>query len=242
MGMSIRKCRETLFYGWRRLFVKFSSLIGLVRFGALWRLQPVSRSFGHNRGKCIDRYYIENFLSCHSNEIAGRVLEVGDDSYTRKYGGNDVTESDVLHACEGNANATIVADLANAGHIQANTFDCIILTQVLSFVYDVQGAVSHLHRILKPGGVLLVTVPGLVQISRYDMDRGGDYWRFTTLSAKRLFAAVFGEQQIQVHSHGNVLVATAFLQGLAMQDLTIEELEHQDIDYQVLITVRAVKE
>ena len=106
------------------------------RFGSLRRLQPISRVFGFDRGLCIDRYYIDQFLSAHASDTQGRVLEIGDGTYTRKYGGDRVTKSDVLHAVEGNPKATIVADLTSAGHIPSNTFDCIICTQTLQFIYD----------------------------------------------------------------------------------------------------------
>jgi hypothetical protein len=107
----------------------------------------------------------------------------------------------------------------------------------------VHSAVRTLHRILRPGGVVLATVPGISQIVRYDMDRWGDYWRFTSLSARRLFEeAGFSKSDTIVEAHGNVLVATAFLQGLSTRDLQTEELNHQDPDYEVLITVRAVKQ
>jgi hypothetical protein len=44
-----------------------------------------------------------------------------------------------------------------------------------------------------------------------------------------------------VEAHGNVLVATAFLQGLATQELRQEELNYSDANYEVLLTVKAVK-
>ena len=212
-----------------------------VRLGSLRRLQPISNVFGLDRGLCIDRYYIERFLSAHASDIQGRVLEIGDDTYTRKFGGNPVTKSDVLHAVEGNPKATIVADLTCANHVPSNIFDCIIFTQTLQFIYDVQAAVRTLYRILKPGGVLLATFPGISQISRYDMDRWGDYWRFTTLSAKRLFEEVFPPENVEVQAYGNVLTAIAFLHGLASEELRRKELDYHDADYEVLITVRAVK-
>jgi glycosyltransferase involved in cell wall biosynthesis len=213
-----------------------------VRFGSLRRLTPVSRQFGWDRGGLpVDRYYIERFLQSHAADIRGRVLEARDDAYTRKFGGAKVTRADVLHPTAGNPNATIVADLTCADPIPTDAFDCIVLTQVLPFIPDVPAAVATLHRILRPGGVALVTVPGISQIVRYDMDRWGDYWRFTTLSARRLFEAAFPEGDVQVEAHGNVLVATAFLQGLTTHDLRPDELDYRDPDYEVLITVRAVK-
>ena len=137
--------------------------------------------------------------------------------------------------------ATIVADLTCADQIPSDTFDCIILTQTLLFIYDIRAAVKTLNRILKPGGVVLVTVPGMSQISREDMVQWGQYWSFTTLSVQRLFEEVFPRGQIQIKAYGNVLAATAFLYGLATQDLRRAELDYHDPDYQVTITVRAVK-
>jgi len=215
---------------------------GCVRFGDLRRLTPISRKWGKDRGKLpVDRYYIETFLTRHAHDIGGRVLEVQDASYTRRFGGNRVTRSDVLHAAPGNAQATIVADLVSAPHIASDTFDCIILTQVLPFIQDVPSAIRTIHRILRPGGVVLATVPGISQIVRHDMERWGDYWRFTTLSARQLFARVFPASSVQVEAYGNVLVATAFLHGLAAEELRPAELEHHDADFELLITIRATK-
>jgi SAM-dependent methyltransferase len=213
-----------------------------VRFGTLRRLAPVSRRFGWDRGGLpVDRYYIERFLRRHAGDIRGHVLEVRDDAYTRKFGGDRVAKADVLHPTTDNPKATIVADLTGADQVPSDTFDCVILTQVLPFIPDPQAAVRTVHRILRPGGVVLATMPGISQIIRYDMDRWGDYWRFTSLSAGRIFECEFPQGDVQVEAHGNVLVATAFLQGLSSRELRPDELDYHDRDYEVLITVRAVK-
>jgi SAM-dependent methyltransferase len=98
------------------------------------------------------------------------VLEIGDDVYTRAFGCTNITESDVLHVTHGNPAATIVGDLAHADQIPADTFDCIILTQTLHLIYDLHAAVKTLLRTLRPGGVVLATIPGISQISN-------DQWR-----------------------------------------------------------------
>jgi len=214
---------------------------GLVNFGDLRRLEPLTRSFGYDRGQPIDRYYIETFLSRHAGDISGHVVEIGDDRYTRKFGGGRVTRSEVLDQAHPDSTPTIIADLASAGHVPSDSFDCIIITQTMQFIYDVQAAVSTLHRILNPGGVLLGSLPSLSPICRYDMDRWGDYWRFTSAAVQRLFGDCFGLNNVQVEAHGNVLVATAFLYGMAAEDLTVEELDFKDRDYEAIITVRAVK-
>ncbi len=215
--------------------------MGQVQFGHLRRQTPISRVFGHDRGQCIDRYYIESFLSANRRDIRGRVLEIADASYTRKFGDDRVTKSDVLHATTDNRQATLVGNLETGQGIPEKVFDCLILTQTLPFIFDVQAAIANSYRALKPRGALLATFPGICQISRYDMDRWGDYWRFTDASARRLFVDVFGDANVKVETHGNVLVACAFLHGLAAQELNLRELDYHDPDYQVLITVRAVK-
>lgn len=217
--------------------------VGAVDFGCLRRVTPISRVFGFDRGLCIDRYYIEGFLKAHRTAIRGRVLEIGDASYTIKFGGDRVLHSDVLHINPDEPGATLHDDLGDPDcSIPENTFDCIILTQTLIVIPNFHQAISTLYRILSPGGVVLATFPGLAQISRYDMERWGEFWRFTDLSAHRLFSKVFGPEAISVDTHGNVLAAVSYLHGLASEELSPEELDHQDPDYQVVITVRAVKE
>jgi SAM-dependent methyltransferase len=216
--------------------------VGRVRFGDLRQVTPISRAFGFERGQPIDRYYIENFLAQHAGDIQGRVLEIGDNHYTRQFGQSRVIQSDVLDLPRDNPGATIVADLTQADHVPGELFDCIIFTQTLQFIYDLQQAAQTLHRLLKPQGVLLATFPAISQVCRFDMDRWGDYWRFTNASICRLFGDIFGPDQVMVTAHGNILVAISFMHGLSSQELEPEELDFHDPDYQMLITARAVKD
>ncbi|MBU6482630.1 MAG: methyltransferase [Nitrospirae bacterium] len=189
----------------------------------------------------MDRYYIDTFLRKHSGDIRAHVLEIAESRYTRQFGGNRVTHSDVLHAVPGNLEATLVGDLVTGQGIPREAFDCMILTQTFPFIYDVRAAIATVFAALKPGGVLLATVSGISQISRYDMERWGDYWRFTTLSARLLLEEVFPAENVFVEAHGNVYSAIAFLHGLAAEELSQEKLDHRDQDYEVVITLRAVK-
>jgi SAM-dependent methyltransferase len=230
--------------------------VGTVRFGSFRRLTPISGVFGSDRGLPIDRYYIEDFLARHAGsagymagDIRGHVLEIGDDFYTRKFGGwsgepsesRAVEKVDVLNVDAGSGEATIVADLASGDDIPSDTFDCVICTQTLLLIYDVRSAVRTLHRILKPGGVVLATFPGVSRICRPEIDVWGDYWRFTTLSARRLFEEAFSPVDVTVDAYGNVLTAIAFLHGLAAEELKSSELDLRDRNYEVLIGVRARK-
>jgi SAM-dependent methyltransferase len=227
----------------RRKIVRYASWppVGWVRFGSLRRVTPFNRDWGYSRGQPLDRYYIEQFLSSVSDDIQGRVLEIKENSYTVQFGGSRVTKSDVLHKIASNPKATLVADLSADNDLPDDTFDCIICTQTLQFIYDVKAALTTLHRILKPGGVLLVTVPTIAQISRVDMELWGDYWRFTSLATRLLFEEVFPPANVTVQAYGNVLTTTAFLYGLVSEDLKPGELDYVDPDHEFLIAVRAVK-
>lgn len=213
--------------------------VGRVDLGDLRRTEPISREWGFDRGRPIDRYYIEAFLARRAEDIHGRVLEIGDDTYTRRFGGHRVALADVLNSRE-HPGATIVADLASADHVPNDAFDCVVVTQTLQLIFDVGAAIRTVHRILKPGGVVLATVPGITHIG--DSAWGSQWqWSFTTHSVATLFEEAFGTGNVEVGAHGNVLAAIAFLEGLAAEELRPTELDVTDPAYEVLITARAMK-
>jgi SAM-dependent methyltransferase len=219
--------------------------VGLVRFGSLRRLTPISRDWGDDRGGPIDRYYITGFLDRHRQDVRGRVLEIAEDVYAKWFGDDRVEHIDILQYREGeHPRATFVGDLADAPNLPADAFDCVILTQTLQLIYDLRGAVATVHRILKPGGVVLVTVPGITPVNRHDRESWGNHWcwSFTALSARRLFEERFSADRVTVETYGNVLAAASFLYGLGQRELTRRELDHRDPDYEMLIALRAQKE
>jgi SAM-dependent methyltransferase len=216
--------------------------VGSVQFGDLRRLTPISPNFGADRGTILDRYYIDRFLRRHREDIRGRVLEIGDNRYTVDFGGDKVSQSDVLHVEEGNPTATIVADLSCADDIPSNTFQCIIFTHTIQMVYDFHAAMNHIHRILRPGGVLLIATHGTSRVGRrLGKDHWCVFWRMTEDSLHRLLSENFSAENVTVQGYGNILASIAFLHGLAAEELTAEELDTYDADYQVLIAGRGVK-
>jgi SAM-dependent methyltransferase len=213
-----------------------------VRFGSLRRVTPISDSFGYDRGLPIDRYYIERFLEEHSGTIRGRVLEVGDSTYTSRFGSDAAVErADILDVRADNPRATIVGDLTEPDRFSADAFDCVICTQTLPYIYDVHSAVRTLHRILRPGGTVLATVTSVSRVWTKGDRLYGDYWRFTSRSSRLLFEQVFDSEQIAVVSYGNVLAAASFLYGLATSELRRDELDYNDPDIPLLIGIKARK-
>lgn len=196
-------------------------------------IQPLNRTFGFSRGTPIDRYYIEKFLKEEKDCIRGKVLEVAEDTYTRKYG-TDVTESLMLHVSSEEPRF-VKGNFETGEGISTETMDCIILTQVLPFMFDCNAAIFNIYRMLKPGGRCLITVNGISQISRYDMERWGHYWQFTDLSLRKLLEREVPKDKIQVRTYGNVKAATAMLYGMAAEELRQQELDYIDEDYQISI-------
>ena len=213
--------------------------IGGIAWGDFDRIRPINSNWGFERGTPIDRYYIDAFLEKNAGDIRGRVLEMSDNAYTKLFGGSRVEKSDILHPTDSNPRATIIADLTNSNQITDQLFDCIICTQTLQFIFDVRTAVESLFRFLKPGGVLLLTVPGISQISPEDMESTGDYWRFTTVALQRLLGAKFPAHAVHVESHGNVKTSIGLLHGISAEEVPDPELRESDPHYQLLLSARA---
>lgn len=212
--------------------------VGAVRFGSLRRLTPISPAFGLDRGQPIDRYYIERFLAARADDLRGRGLEFGDTTYLDKFGGDRLTRRDVFSyvAAPG---ATLVGDLTGPEPVAQGLFDCIVCTQTLQMIFDIELAVRRLHAMLRPGGVLLATTHGLSKVGRYlGRDGWGEYWHPTRQGVTTLFERNF-DGEIEVEGYGNVLSAVASLEGLAASELETGELDFADRDFDVVIAVRA---
>lgn len=199
---------------------------------------PWSGSYGKDRGKPLDRYYIEKFLSGHSSYIRGKCLEVRDNRYTKKFG-RSVSASDILDIDRENKIATVFSDLRDMKEISDNTYDCVILTQVLQFVDEYDKAIAECRRILKPGGAVFATLPS---ISRIDVFSGtqGDFWRFTQSGARHAFQKYFGDK-VSVDVFGNCLAGYAFWIGLSQNEIPQKKLDFTDPNFPVIIGVCAIK-
>lgn len=196
-----------------------------------WPVNVISKDMGCDRGTPIDRYYIENFLNNQKKYITGNVMEIGDNSYTLKYGRN-IANSYILTADKKQENCkksvVIYGDLQTGLGCENDFLDCFILTQTLPFIYDVKSAAANIVNMLNKGGVALITVSGISMLSMYDDSRWGHYWGFTETSLKKLFENIVGDEQIEIFSMGNPKTAAAFLYGLSVEDLERKDFEIND--------------
>ena len=209
-----------------------------VEWGGLRRTEPFSRNWGEERGLPVDRVYIERFVEQNADDIHGDVLEVERSLYTKRYGGDRVTSAHVLDVDPGNAKATMVGDLGSPDTLAPESLDCAVLTQVLQFVPAAQQAITNLYRALRPGGVLLLTVPCISHLEQ----SWDDLWRWTPLGLERfLDGALPAEAERELETHGNVLTSISFLFGLAAEDLSSADYEADDEMYPLVVCARIRK-
>jgi peptidoglycan/xylan/chitin deacetylase (PgdA/CDA1 family) len=208
-------------------------------WGDFRRADPTSRDWGYDRGTPIDRRYIGDFLAAHSSDIRGIVLEIQEDDFTRRYGGSRVCRAEVLDLDDTNARATVIADLRYAPQLPSDTYGCVILTQTIHVIDDMQAVLREVHRILAPGGVVLATLPCASRVC-LEYGEGADLWRVTPDGARVLFESVFGAH-VQHTAYGNVLTNVAFMHGLACEELNDADFAPADPYNPTLVGVRARK-
>jgi SAM-dependent methyltransferase len=200
-------------------------------------INPIAVAINGLPGEPIHRYYLEEFIGNHRYDIKGHCLEFQDSFYASRYGDGMITELDIIHLDDSAPEATIVADLTCENGIPGDTFDCIICTHVLEMVTDPERFVAELHRILKPGGILLLAVPHLL----YDTNRCGELWRFTPLGLKTLLLKSFKPEHIAIAGYGNSLVAAGDIRGLPARRYSRRELERYDSKFTIEVCARVIK-
>ncbi len=192
--------------------------------------RPLSRRFGQDRGRPVDRVYIERFLAAHAGDIRGRGVEIYEPTYLERFG--RCAQVDVLDADPSSARATIHGDF---DALPAGAFDVFVCTQTLQAIADPLGALRQAHAALRPGGVLLASVPGISQIA--PGDPFPDHVRYTAHGLRTLAEQVFDD--VAVAAHGSVVSAAAFLYGLAEHEVDAAAFAADDPAYELVITLRA---
>ena len=210
------------------------------RWGNLRRDQPFLRRFGADRGTPIDQYYTGRFIDEHRWRITGDILEVGEDRDASRFG-HQVRRVEIVDIAHYNLLATLLADLAEVGSLAATSYDCAIVTHTLQHIPDAAAALANVWQSLRPGGSLLLTVPCLGR--REPNEEHREAWRFLEPGLQLLVtqACTPPPTEIVIASHGNLRIAIAILMGLAAEELEPSELDADDSDYPVMLTLAATK-
>lgn len=200
-------------------------------------VRPVSTKYGFDRGKPIDRYFIEEFIGEYKDLVKGHCLEVVDDTYIRMFGGDAVEKADVIDIFV-TKQASIHGDLRDLTHVvKSNTFDCIIITQTLHVNDDFESAIRECYRILKPGGTMLATFPTISPTWNLKINM----WRLSVKSASYIFSKYFDKSNVRVMGYGNKESSLLFWTGFAIEDISPSDLEKQDNLFPTLIGIKATK-
>jgi hypothetical protein len=196
------------------------------RWGTLRRCHPLSDDWGSDRGTPVDRTFFDRFLRNHAHLIRGRVLEILDDTYSRTYGGTNVTSTLVVDIDGTNPRADLVVDLCTPGALRGEQVDTIVLTQTIGLLPDSTTALVNFWGALRPGGVMLITnnVVGRV----VPADQGVDVVRHTPLGLRLTVERVLPDALVDEHGFGNLVTSIALLHGISAEELTGEELSFCD--------------
>jgi hypothetical protein len=117
--------------------------------------------------------------------------------------------------------------------------DCVVSVDRLTEAEDPPAEVAKLHAALRPGGVLLVAVPGIRQRRLAGIAEHPDLWRFTSDGLRALLRRSF--DTVDVETHGTVRAAAALLYGMPVELVPPQALQPPDPDYEIVVCARAVK-
>lgn len=98
---------------------------------------------------------------------------------------------------------------AEALPLEDRSFDCALSNQMLEHSDDPHAVVAEMWRILRPGGVALISTHG---VAPYHANPD-DYWRWTHAGLAKLVAGAGDWQDLQVQANGGVGTALAYVVG-----------------------------
>ena len=195
---------------------------------------PIRSFMGGGKGKTISRYYVDQFIQSHRVNIHGDVLEIGRNVYRAFIPEENVHSFSCLDILD-YPDVDIVADIQYMPQVQDERFDSIICTQVLEHIPNPFLAVKELHRVMKPGGKLFLTVPFLNNLHM----EPHDYWRFTEYSLAELLKSF---ESVEINNCGTVYHHILATLGVHSEDISMDQNAGQiKTSFPVIISAFAKK-
>lgn len=211
-----------------------SPAIAQINWGDLKRPMPICQAFGLTRGTPVDRYYLSQFIEKVYPQIQGNILEIGGTPKDKDfYQVNQGTSYKILNI-EAGPGVDIVGDVHDPSIVEPESFDSIIIFNVLEHCYAPWIAVENIWKWLKPDGKCFAMVPSAIRVHATPQD----YWRPLPDAFVYIFRN-FSQQQLYVY--GNPITAIAGYQGIATEELTQAELDAFHPDYPVATCMVAQK-
>ncbi len=174
----------------------------------------------------VRRHHLDQALCQLSPHMRGRVVEVGGGRIAHRGGFRPPTPM----AAHGNNESPcwLTVDIApdRSPHLQADaqslpfasaSFDMCVALEMLEYVPIPSKALEEFHRILRPGGVLILSVPFM-----HRQDAANDLWRWTSAGITRLVVdAGFAVEKMETQAAAfgvaaNILKYTVFISSPGM--------------------------
>lgn len=131
----------------------------------------------------------------------GQLIDLGcGDMPFRAFVRGQVSGYDSLDLYPRRPDVTYVADLQDMAVVPSAAYDTALCVEVLEHVPDPFRAAREIHRILKPGGVLVMSVPHLSRLH----DEPHDYYRYTRHGVRRLLEQA-GFELLELERRGGLL-------------------------------------
>jgi hypothetical protein len=246
----LRKIYRLLYHSYQQRYLPVLRLSSLpilrqVRSIQFRRLTPLRN--GRQPGTFIVRYYWAHYLHTYRKDIYGRALEIGAIDTLVRYGGAAVTCAEGMDIAAHSPDIKVIADLAQADRVPSNTYDCFINQFTMHLIYDLDAALYHSIRILKPGGTLLVNFTCVDYYFARGLDMGTGaplfvYWSFTPIQVENLLRrAGLTSDDYSIDVYGNLFTRVADQLNLSAEELTRHELDYADPGHPLLICARIVK-
>ncbi|WP_440133114.1 class I SAM-dependent methyltransferase [Chitinophaga sancti] len=150
-------------------------------------MKNVSKYFNPtiNQSVYITRNLLITNLKKHFNVLHGRMLDFGCGSKPYKTLINVDEYIGVDFQGEGHSHESEQIDVFYDGltlPLEDNSFDSVLSTEVFEHVFNLEDIIFELHRVMKPGGTILITMPFLIA----EHEAPNDCSRYTSFGLKNL--------------------------------------------------------
>src|SRR3989344_169049 len=153
----------------------------------------------------VRRHFIDNFFFSKSNLYSGKIIDIGGKKKNKR-GLFDISKfgTEVTYVnIDGSTEPDIIAD-ASSIPLPDETFDLAIIAELLEHVPDPVAVLREAHRLIKPGGKILVTIPFMVGIHGDPQD----FARYTPTFLEKASREA-GFNGVEIETHGTIFAVAA---------------------------------
>src|SRR5262249_42145279 len=123
--------------------------VGVINFGDFNRRSPFCPHFGSSRGTPIDRYYLNKFIEELRNDVVGDTLEIGGVAHNQQLYGFTRAKTYQTLDVKRKVGVSIVGDVHNPDLLKSNSFDSIIVFNVLEHCEKPWTVIDNMYNWLK---------------------------------------------------------------------------------------------